>query len=81
LKDILKFTNSASSDFEQLPKAIDFLNSTLTDINKSINKEDLEQAKKVLEAEKTIDGDFEVQRLTCMFLSSIDFCTSKAEIY
>jgi phage terminase large subunit-like protein len=43
-----------------IPKAITAINDTLNDINRSINKEDIEHAYKIIEIEKKIDGQFEV---------------------
>jgi hypothetical protein len=43
-----------------IPKALEFLDKNLSEINKGISQGDIENAHQILDVEKSIDGEFEV---------------------
>ena len=60
LRDCHKYTYRGSPDMRHLPKALDYLDKNLSEINKGISKGDIENAHQILDVEKSIDGEFEV---------------------
>lgn len=61
-KDLIKYTHAKIVDYRYLNRAVLFLESRMSEINKSIKQGEIEQARQILELEKTIDGDFEVRK-------------------
>jgi len=59
LKDLLKYTPERHKDFKSVPQALEMVKKHMDDINSGIDKEELDQAKRIQQIEKTIDGDFE----------------------
>jgi len=60
LKDMLKYTQPSHPDWPMLQQALDKIQSTLSDINATINKESMEHARKMMEINNRIDGTFEI---------------------
>ena len=73
LRDLLKYTPSTHSDYRSIPKALEDIQNTMTNINSSINKADIESSRKLIEIEKTTDGDFEVRLELLICLMCLTF--------
>jgi hypothetical protein len=61
LQDMHKYTRTNHPDRKNIEEALTFIKTTLTEINRSVSNDDLFNGKKMIEIEKSIDGEFEVQ--------------------
>jgi hypothetical protein len=56
---MLKYTDQSHVDFQQIPKALEHIKSTMAKINEGMTNDDFQNAKKMIQIEKSVDGDFE----------------------
>jgi hypothetical protein len=68
---MLKYTRETHPDHAPLKYAVEFIKKGLVEINQSTSNEELEHCKKMINVEKTIDGEFEVTLLLLFVVTTM----------